>query len=142
MPLINQHAVEITDPEALKLYPLAELPESLPVLAGVVLPSDADIRLVDAQIFHFAVISIEFPKFRDGRGFTLARALRQRGYKGDLRAVGHFLPDQFLSLLACGFSSFLPPKEHQPEQFAAILAKPHQPGQLLRRAIPRALETA
>lgn len=141
MPLINQKAVEITDPEGLKLYPLAELPEALPALAGVVLPPDADVRLLGAKLSHFAVIAIEFPKFRDGRGFTLARTLRQNGYKGDLRAVGHFLPDQFLSLLACGFSSFLPPKEHQPEQFAAILAKPHQPGQLLRRSIHRALET-
>ena len=141
MPLINQHAVEITGSEELKLYPLAELPESLPALAGVVLPPDADLKLVELRMSDFAVIAIEFPKFRDGRGFTLARTLRQRGYKGDLRAVGHFLPDQFLSLLACGFSSFLPPQEHQPEQFSAVLAKPHQPGQLLRRSIPRALET-
>ncbi|MBU6419502.1 MAG: DUF934 domain-containing protein, partial [Proteobacteria bacterium] len=64
------------------------------------------------------------------------------GYKGDIRAVGHFLPDQFASLIACGFTSFATPPEHAPAQFAAALAKPHQPGQLLRRSLARALETA
>lgn len=141
MPLINEHAVEINDPAALVFYPLAELPESLTALVGVILPPDADVQGLDLGAEKFSVIAIEFPRFRDGRGFTLARTLRQRGYKGDLRATGHFLPDQFLSLLACGFTSFLPPKDHKPEQFAAVLAKPHQPGQLLRRSIPRALET-
>lgn len=141
MPLIDKNAIEFSDSAELKLFPLVDLPESLSALVGVVLPPEADVKVLESQIEKLAVIAIEFPKFRDGRGFTLARTLRQRGYKADLRAVGHFLPDQFLALLACGFSSFLTPKEHKPEQFAAALAKPHQPGQLLRRSLPRALET-
>ena len=41
--------------------------------------------------------------FRDGRGFTLARTLRERhDYRGEIRAVGHILPDQYLFLLRCG----------------------------------------
>lgn len=142
MPLINTQAVEIKDPLGLSFYPLAELPDTLPDLAGVVLAPNADLALLEGREQNFAVIAIEFPKFRDGRGFTLARTLRQRGYQRDLRAVGHFLPDQFLALRACGFSSFETPPEHKPEQFAAIIANPHQKGQLLRRSLPRALEIA
>ena len=141
MPLINKQAVEIEDIAGLQIYPLAALPDAVPNLACVVLPPDADLALIEPQMARFAVISIEFPKFRDGRGFTLARTLRQRGYQGDLRAEGHFLPDQFLSLLACGFSSFVTPPEHTPAQFASVLARPRQPGQLLRRSVARALET-
>lgn len=141
MPLINRQGIEIAETAGLQVYPLAALPESLLNPAGIVLPPDADLGLVEPRMADFSVIVIEFPKFRDGRGFTLARTLRQRGYQGDLRAEGHFLPDQFLALLACGFSSFVTPPEHSPAQFAAVLAKPHQPGQFLRRSLPRALET-
>ena len=141
MPLINAHCVELADIAGLQIYPLADLPKVLPAPVGVVLPPNADLTLLAARLSDFAVIAIEFPKFRDGRGFTLARTLRQHGYQGDLRAVGHFLPDQFLALRACGFSSFLTPPEHALAQFNAVLTAPHQSGQLLRRSLPRALET-
>jgi uncharacterized protein (DUF934 family) len=48
-------------------------------------------------------IAIAFPAFTDGRGFSLARALRQAGYGGRLRAVGELIPDQFAFALDCGF---------------------------------------
>ena len=52
------------------------------------------------------LVAVEFPKFRDGRGFTIARALRERyGYTGQIRAVGHVLPDQHSQLLRCGFTT-------------------------------------
>lgn len=140
MPLINRDAVEVDDLAGLQLYALADLPEGRADPAGVILPPDVNLAQVEPAMARLAVIAIEFPKFRDGRGFTLARALRQQGYKGDLRAVGHFLPDQFLALLACGFSSFVTPPEHHPFQFSAMLARPNQPGQLLRRSVSRALE--
>ena len=140
MPLINAQAVEIADIADLQIYALALLPERLPDHAGVVLPPETDLASIAPKMQEFEVIAIEFPKFRDGRGFTLARTLRQRGYKGDLRAIGHFLPDQFLALRGCGFSSFLTPPEHSLAQFAAVLTMPHQNGQFLRRSLPRALE--
>lgn len=141
MPLINTQAIEIHDPADLQLFPLADLPDPLSHPAGVILPPDANIDDIEARLSGLAVIAIEFPKFRDGRGFTLARGLRQRGYQGDIRAVGHFLPDQFLSLRSCGFSSFLTPPNHHPAWFAAMLATPRQPGQLFRQSLSRGLET-
>jgi len=54
-----------------------------------------------------AIIAIDFPKFTDGRGYSLARLLRDRyGYKGELRAVGNVLRDQLLYMQRCGFTSF------------------------------------
>ena len=49
------------------------------------------------------LVSIDFPKFSDGRGFSIAKALREQGYKGILRASGALIPDQFAFALHVGF---------------------------------------
>ena len=51
-------------------------------------------------------IAIRFPKFSDGRGFSLARLLREKHqFAGELRAVGHVIPDQAVFLLRSGFDT-------------------------------------
>lgn len=58
-----------------------------------------------------SLIEIEFPIFRDGRGYSTARLLRERfHYKGEMRAVGDVLHDQLFSMVRCGFDAFLTPK--------------------------------
>ena len=85
------------------------------------------------------LVVVEFPKFRDGRGFTVARALRGRyGFRGDIRAIGHVLPDQFAALVQCGFSTIVTPNEHPPEQWqqgAPSVSGPSSGGPLLQRLI-------
>lgn len=49
------------------------------------------------------LIAIAFPVFTDGRGFSLATALREAGYRGRLRASGELIPDQFAFALDSGF---------------------------------------
>ena len=49
------------------------------------------------------IIRIAFPSFADGRGFTVARQLRLRGYTGRLRAKGHVLADQYAMARRAGF---------------------------------------
>lgn len=49
------------------------------------------------------MIRIDFPSSADGRGFTIARALRLRGFKGRLRAKGHVLADQYAMARRAGF---------------------------------------
>ena len=49
------------------------------------------------------LIRIDFPSFADGRGFTLARLLRLRGYTGRLRARGHVIADQYAMARRAGF---------------------------------------
>lgn len=48
-------------------------------------------------------IAIAFPAFTDGRGFSVAAALRNAGYTGRLRASGELIPEQFPFALDCGF---------------------------------------
>ncbi|MBS9402560.1 DUF934 domain-containing protein [Halomonas sp. TRM85114] len=52
------------------------------------------------------LIAIDFPAFTDGRGYTLARLLRQRyGYSGEIRAIGDVLVDQLYYMTRCGFDA-------------------------------------
>ena len=52
---------------------------------------------------HVTEIKITFPSFSDGRGFTLARLLRNLGYEGRLIAKGHVLADQYAMARRVGF---------------------------------------
>ncbi len=49
------------------------------------------------------LVTVAFPAFSDGRGFTLARHLRARGYQGRLRAKGHVIADQYAMARRAGF---------------------------------------
>jgi uncharacterized protein (DUF934 family) len=52
-------------------------------------------------------VEVSFPKFGDGRGFSIARLLRGRyGYKGELRAVGHITRDHLYCMARVGFDAF------------------------------------
>lgn len=53
------------------------------------------------------LIELNFPVFTDGRPFSHARLLRSRlGYRGEIRAVGHYLPDQIFYLARVGVNAF------------------------------------
>ena len=52
------------------------------------------------------VIVLNFPAFKDGRAFSQARALREQGYRGDIRATGALFRDQIGFAIRCGFTSF------------------------------------
>jgi len=70
-------------------------------------PQD-DLSVVTEKIKTAARIDVNFPKFGDGRGFSIARLLRERyGYKGELRAVGQVARDHLYYMEQCGFDAFL-----------------------------------
>ena len=70
---------------------------------GIRLQSDQPPSLVAGDLGLFGVVALEFPQFKDGRGFSYARSLRQRHkYQGEIRATGSILRDQFMFLDRCG----------------------------------------
>jgi uncharacterized protein (DUF934 family) len=74
---------------------------------GVRLRSDQPPELIAADVAHFALVALEFPKFRDGRAYSYARLLRERyGFGGELRAVGDVLLEQLFFMLRTGFNAF------------------------------------
>ena len=59
-----------------------------------------------AHLDELALVAVNFPVFTDGRGFSYARELRERGYRGEIRARGHFIRDQLTYLGRVGFNAF------------------------------------
>lgn len=82
--------------------------ETMGSIAGIWLEAGDGVEfLQDVDLSQFDVIGVHFPAFTDGRGFSYARLLKERlNYQGEIRALGHFIPDQLGYLLRVGFSSF------------------------------------
>ncbi len=76
--------------------------------AAVRIEPGEDARLLLPHLANITLIEVAFPAFRDGRGYSSARILREAGYKGELRAQGDVLVDQIAYMRRCGFDSFLP----------------------------------
>ncbi len=99
-------------PAAAKLLlPLDRLIGEGPALAetghslGVEVSNDTDLALLDPWMRHLQLVSVGFPKSSDGRGFSMAARLRRHGYRGELRASGHLIADQYALAKGCGFDS-------------------------------------
>ena len=68
----------------------------------VVLAPDTDPATLGEYLGH-ELVAVDFPSMTDGRGFTLARLLRERGYQGRVRAVGGLIADQYAMARRVGF---------------------------------------
>jgi uncharacterized protein (DUF934 family) len=84
-------------------------------------PGD-DARALIPFLDRLALIEVAFPKFRDGRGYSSARILREAGYTGELRAQGDILIDQIAFMRRCGFDSFAPESALNPQAVATALS--------------------
>jgi uncharacterized protein (DUF934 family) len=74
---------------------------------GVWVDGHEEVEEIANSIAAVPVIAINFPKFVDGRGFSMARLLRERfGYIGEIRAIGQFIRDQLYMMQRCGFDAF------------------------------------
>ena len=82
-----------------------------------------DARVLLPHLDRIALVEVSFPKFRDGRGYSTARILREAGYTGELRAQGDVLVDQIPFMRRCGFDSFAPEAEVDEAVLEAALAR-------------------
>jgi uncharacterized protein (DUF934 family) len=89
---------------------------------AVRLEPDDDARALIPFLDRLTLIEVAFPKYRDGRGYSSARILREAGYTGELRAQGDVLVDQIAFMRRCGFDSFAPEASLNPEAVARALS--------------------
>jgi uncharacterized protein (DUF934 family) len=86
---------------------------------GVIWPNNRDIDDLVPYLDRLGSVALVFPTFRDGRAYSQARLLRERYlYRGELRATGQVLRDQFVFMLRAGFDAFEVKKESDAEAFA------------------------
>ncbi len=82
-----------------------------------------DITVLFPHLSRVRLIEVDFPKFRDGRGFSTARMLREAGYTGEIKATGDVLVDLIFFMRRCGFDSFAPDKPIDPADAEAALTR-------------------
>jgi phosphoadenosine phosphosulfate reductase len=75
-------------------------------VATLLEPNADQAALATAVSGNAGPIAIRFPTMGDGRGISLAVLLRERhGFTGEIRAVGHLIPDLAQFLLRSGFDT-------------------------------------
>jgi uncharacterized protein (DUF934 family) len=140
MPLVKHgHIVEDT---YVRVPDDAPVPEGVPIIVtaerflanaaeltareapvGVLWPNNRKVAELEPWLSRLALVGLVFPKFRDGRAYSQARLLRERyGFRGELRATGEILRDQFLFLIRAGFDSLEVTKAADAEAFAAAVS--------------------
>jgi uncharacterized protein (DUF934 family) len=91
---------------------------------GVLWPNNRKVAELEPWLNQLALVALVFPKFRDGRAYSQARLLRERyGFRGELRATGDVLRDQFQFLLRAGFDAFEVKKPADALVFAKAAAR-------------------
>jgi uncharacterized protein (DUF934 family) len=101
-PVIPSDGLLLSWPQWLELR--ARWPQ--PLAVGVVFPNDGDLAQLLPDLQRLALIALPFPKWTDGRAYSLARTLRVRHrYAGELRAVGDVIPDMAAQLQRTGFDA-------------------------------------
>ena len=91
---------------------------------GVVWPNSRDVDDLVPYLDRLAAVALVFPTFRDGRAYSQARLLRERYlYRGELRATGQVLRDQFVFMLRAGFDAFEVKKQADAEAFAQTVQR-------------------
>ena len=91
--------------------------------ASVRIEAGDDVRRLIPLLDRVRLVEIDFPKFRDGRGFSSARILREAGYTGEIKATGDVLVDLIFFMRRCGFDSFAPDKPFDAEDAEAALTR-------------------
>ena len=110
--LEGEAADTVAVPEGKLIVPLAVWQAQREALSSraaiaVWLAADEQAASIREELGRFALIAVDFPKFSDGRGYSIAFNLRKRlGYTGELRAIGDVLRDQLWPLSRVGFDAF------------------------------------
>jgi uncharacterized protein (DUF934 family) len=141
MPLVR--AGHIVEDRYIRALDDAPIPEGAPVIVpaqrfladagelvardaplGVLWPNDRKVVELAPWLDRLSLVALVFPKFRDGRAYSQARLLRERyGFRGELRATGDVLRDQFQFLLRAGFDAFEVKKPADAQVFAGAAAR-------------------
>ena len=105
--------------------------------ASVRIEAGDDVRRLGPVLDRVRLVEVDFPKFRDGRGFSSARILREMGYAGEIKATGDVLVDLIWFMRRCGFDSFAPDVPLNPEDVESVLNRyPHVNQHAADEAVP------
>lgn len=97
---------------------------------AIVINNDMDLSLLVADLPALSMIAIPFPHVADGRGFSLARLLRQTyGFDGQIRAIGDVSRDRLQFMERCGFNAMALPDTEKMDDILTAFSDITQPYQ-------------
>jgi uncharacterized protein (DUF934 family) len=95
-----------------------------PGATGVIWPNDRDVAELAPWLDRLSLVALVLPAFKDGRAYSQARTLRDRyQFRGEVRATGDVLRDQFLFLHRAGFDAFEVRKPEDAQAFCEALQR-------------------
>ena len=109
----------VPDEPAVSLDAFLDQPDA----ASVRIEAGDDVRRLGPVLDRVRLVEVDFPRFRDGRGFSSARVLREMGYAGEIKATGDVLVDLLFFMRRCGFDSFAPDIAFNPDDVEAALTR-------------------
>jgi len=107
MPLIDNQGHFHAHTDQPVAVDLAQLQPGQRLPTAIAIANDVSVDALLPSLGGVTVITIDFPSFADGRGFSLARRLRDADYRGTLHASGHIISDQLRHAFACGFNAIV-----------------------------------
>ncbi|HUL64065.1 MAG TPA: DUF934 domain-containing protein [Burkholderiaceae bacterium] len=120
--LVRDATAEVVAGDIVPLSTYLGLALAVRAQVGVWLAPDSEPGELAAFASEPKLIAVDFPAFKDGRGFSTATLLRGRyGFRGELRAIGDVLIDQLFYLRRVGFTSFALRVDQDPETAVAAL---------------------
>jgi uncharacterized protein (DUF934 family) len=102
----------VTDTQQHQIVPFSHLVSAVGKgtasdIRAVWISPDDDFEPFVPHLLLLEILAVDFPSFRDGRGYSVATLLRTRyGWAGQLRAIGDVLRDQLNYMRRCGFDAF------------------------------------
>ena len=93
--------------EILTVAELRERGDALSSPLGLRLDPGCRLDTIADVLPTVTLVTVAFPKFVDGRGYSIGQLLRTRhGYGGEMRATGDVLYDEMQLMVRCGFDAF------------------------------------
>ena len=79
-----------------------------PMPVGVAIANAVDVEALADDLPRWSLVTLQFPKWTDGRAYSQARLLRTRSrYAGEVRATGEVVVDMLPLLQRSGFDAVL-----------------------------------
>jgi len=75
---------------------------------GVRIEPNEQVEEIVRDLPRLAVVALAFPKYLQGQAYSSAAILRERGFAGEIRAVGDVLREQARFMVRCGIDTFQP----------------------------------
>ena len=90
---------------------------------GVRIEPNEQVEEIVRDLPRLAVVALAFPKYLQGQAYSSAAVLRERGFAGEVRAVGDVLREQARFMVRAGIDTFEPADGATPAEWSHVVGR-------------------